>query len=78
MAAVLWLCFKLPSCLFSNTNDTSVMHAKVKFVCFIYMQVKFFVQINMKHVLYFDWLNQKVHFVTSLSIYILKYRNNLV
>ena len=56
MAAVLWLCFKLPSCLFGNTNDTSVMHEKAKCVCFIYMQpqkVKFkFVQINMKHVLY--------------------------
>ena len=56
MAAELWLCFKLPSCLFGNTNDTSVMREKAKFVCFIYMQpqkVKFkFVQINMKHVLY--------------------------
>ena len=55
MAAALWLCFKLPSCLFGNSNDTSVMHDKAKFVCFIYMQpqkVKFkCVQINMKHVL---------------------------
>ena len=56
MAAVLWLCFKLPSCLFGNTRDTSVMHEKAKFVCFINMQpqqVKFkSVQINMKQVSY--------------------------
>ena len=53
---MLWLCFKLPSCLFGNTRDTSVMHEKAKFVCFDYTQpqkVKFkSVQINMKHVLY--------------------------
>ena len=53
---MLWLCFKLPSCLFGNTRDTSVMHEKAKFVCFIYMQllkVKFkSVQINMKQVSY--------------------------
>ena len=50
-ATVLWLSFKLPSCLFGNTRDTSVMHEKAKFVCFIYMhlqKVKFkSVQINM-------------------------------
>ena len=55
-AAVLWLCFKLPSCLFGNTRDTPFMHEKAKFVCFIYIQpqkVKFkSVQINMKHVSY--------------------------
>ena len=48
------LCFELPSCLFGNTRDTSVMHEKAKFVCFIYMQphkMKFkSVQINMKQV----------------------------
>ena len=53
---MLWLSFKLSSCLLGNTKDTSVLHEKAKFVCFIYMQkqkVKFkFVQINMKQVLY--------------------------
>ena len=53
---MLYLCFKLPSCLFGNTRDTSVMHDKVTFVCFDYMQlqkVKFkSVQINMKQVSY--------------------------
>ena len=53
---MLWLCFKLPSCLLAITRNTSVMHEKAKFVCFIYMQpqkVKFiFVQINMKQVSY--------------------------
>ena len=56
-ATVLWLCFKLLSCLFGNIRDTSVMHEKAKFVCFNYMQpqkVKFkSVQINMKHVSYY-------------------------
>ena len=55
---MLWLCFKLPSCLFGNTRDTFVMHEKAKFVCFNYMQpqkVKIkSVQINMKHVSYKD------------------------
>ena len=54
---MLWLCFNLPSCLFDNTRDTSVMHEKAKFVCFHYMQqqkVKFkSVQINVKQVSYF-------------------------
>ena len=49
---MLWLCFKLPSCLFGNTRDTSVVHEKAKFVSFIYMKpqkMKFkSVQINMK------------------------------
>ena len=53
---MLRICFKLPSCLLGNTRDTSVMHEKAKFVCFIYMQpqkMKFkFVQINMKQVSY--------------------------
>ena len=53
---MLWLGFKLPSCLFGNTRDTSVMHEKAKCVCFIKMQpqkVKLkSVQINMKHVSY--------------------------
>ena len=35
---MLWLCFKLPSCLFGNTRGTSVMQEKAQFVCFIYMQ----------------------------------------
>ena len=56
MAAVLWLCFELPSCLFGDTRDTFVMNEKAKFVCFIYMQsqkVKFkYAQINMKQVSY--------------------------
>ena len=42
--------------LFENTRDTSIMHEKAKFVCFIYMQpqkMKFkSVQINMKQVSY--------------------------
>ena len=54
---MLWLCYKLPPGLFGNIRDTSVMHEKVKLVCFDYMQpqkVKFkSVQINMKHVSYF-------------------------
>ena len=53
---MLWQCYKLPSGLFGNTKDTSVMHEKAIFVCFNYMQpqkVKFkSVQINMKHVSY--------------------------
>ena len=56
MAAMLWLCYKLPFGLFGNTRDTSVRHEKAKFVCFNYMQpqkVKFkSVQINMQHVSY--------------------------
>ena len=55
-AAVLWLCYELPSGCFGNTRDRSVMHEKAKFVYFNYMQphkVKFkSVQINMKHVWY--------------------------
>ena len=47
---MLWFCFKLPSCLFGNTRETSVMHEKAKYVCLNYMQgpnVKFkSVQIN--------------------------------
>ena len=54
--ALLWLCFKLPSFLFGNIKNTSVMHDIAKCVCFICMQpqeVKFkFVQINMKQVSY--------------------------
>ena len=63
MASVIWLCFKLPSCLFDNTKDTSVMHKKAIFVCFIHMQpqkVKFkSVYINMKQVSY-------IHFILSI------------
>ena len=48
--------FELPSCLFGNTRDTSVMHEKTKIVCFIYMKpqkMKFkLVEINMKQVSY--------------------------
>ena len=51
-AAALWLGFKMLSCLFGHTSDTSVMYEKAKCVCFIYMQlqkVKFIsVRINMK------------------------------
>ena len=58
---MLWLCYKLPSGLFGNTKDTSVMHEKAKFVCFNHMQpqnVKFkSVQINMKHVSYIHMQN---------------------
>ena len=53
---MLWLYYKLPSVLFGNTRDMSVMHEKAKFVYFNYMQpqkVKFkSVQINKKHVSY--------------------------
>ena len=56
---MLWLCYKSPSGLFGNTRDMSVMHEKAKFVCFNHMQphlVKFkSVQINMKHVSYYQW-----------------------
>ena len=38
MATMLWLWFKLPSCLFGNTRDKSVMYEKAKLVCFYYMQ----------------------------------------
>ena len=71
---MLWLCFKLPSCLHGNTRDTSVMHEKAKFVYFIYMQpqkVKFkFVQINMKHVLYFS-LN--IFFLQVLALFAISF-----
>ena len=70
MAAVLWLSLILPSCLLDNTRDTSVMHEKAKFVCFIYMQpqkVKFkFVQINMKQVSYIND-PQKKHRLKTVS-----------
>ena len=56
---MLWLRFELPSCVFINTRDTSVMQEKAKLVCFIYMQplkVKFkSVQIYMKQVLYYNF-----------------------
>ena len=55
---MLWLCYKLPSGLFGNTRDMSVMHEKAKFVGFNYMQpqkVKFnSVQKNMKHASYYE------------------------
>ena len=50
-ATVLWLCFKLQSCLFGNTRDTSVMHEKAKFVCFNYATAKSEIQnCSNKHV----------------------------
>ena len=53
---MLWLCFKLPICLFGHTRGTSVIKEKAKAIHFMYMQprkMKFkFVQINMKHLLY--------------------------
>ena len=56
-----WLCFKLSVCLFGHIRTTSVIHGKVTFVCFIYMQpqkVKFSsVQINMKQVSQWTLLN---------------------
>ena len=36
MATLLWLCFKLSSCLFGNTRDTSLMHEKAKCVCYVF------------------------------------------
>ena len=61
-ATVLYLCFKLTSCLFGNIRDTTVMHEKAKCVCFIYMQpqkTRFkSVQINMKQVSYIELLTQ--------------------
>ena len=60
---MLWLCFKLPSCLFGNTRDKSVMDEKAKFACVNYMQpqkMKFkSVQINMKHVSYIVYHSSK-------------------
>ena len=76
---MLWLCFKLPSCLFGNTRDTSVMHEKVKCVCFIYMQaqkVKFkSVQINMKHVSYTGSviLSLKLEYFQARKTFIFRY-----
>ena len=66
---MLLLCFKLPSCLFGNTRDTSVMHEKAKCVCFIYMQpqkVKFkSVQINMKQVSYLITEREKCYAIVE-------------
>ena len=48
---MLWLWFKLPSCLFGNTRDKTVMHEKAKFVCLNNMQpqkVKF-KSVQIKH-----------------------------
>ena len=67
---MLWLCFKLLSCLFGNTRDTFAMHEKAKCVCFNYMQLqkgKFkSVQINMKQVSYtrklYNKANMLAHF----------------
>ena len=54
-ANVLWLCFKLPSCLFGITG-TRPLCMKKQNLCFNYMQpqkVKFkYVQLNMKKVSY--------------------------
>ena len=35
---MLWLYFKLPSGLFGNTRDTSVMREKINFVCLVNVQ----------------------------------------
>ena len=35
----------MPSCLFENTSDTSVMYEKTAFVCFIYTTAKIEFQI---------------------------------
>ena len=35
--AMLWLCFKLPICLFGHTRDTSIVLEKAKVIYFIYM-----------------------------------------
>ena len=62
---MLRLCYKLPSGLFGNTRDTSVMHEKAKIVCFNYMQpqkVKLkSVQINMKHVSYQSYPQDRIN-----------------
>ena len=59
--------YALPSCLFGNTRNTSVMLERARFVCFIYMQpqkVKFkSVQINMKQVSYVSVI------LISISLY---------
>ena len=69
---MLWLCYKLPSCLFGNTRGTSVMHEKVKCVCFHDMQpqkLKFkSVQINMKHVSYWQRLQRAKQRVTFRQV----------
>ena len=36
--ALLWLCFKLPICLFGHTRDTSIIKEKAKVIYFIYRQ----------------------------------------
>ena len=78
---MLWLCFKLPSCLFGNTRDRSVMHEKAKFVCFIYMQwqkVKFkSVQINMKQVSYLlhPCLSERQFLISTLYILLVGYND---
>ena len=55
----------LPSCLFGNTRDTSVMYEKAIFVCFIYMQplkvkLRSF-QINLKLVSYIVQKDNREH-----------------
>ena len=43
---MLWLCFKLPSCLFGNTGNMSVMHKKAKIGLFyLYKTAKNEIQI---------------------------------
>ena len=72
---MLWLCFKLPSCLLDNTRDTSSMHEKAKFVCFIYMQpqkVKFkSVQMTMKHVSYVKKVMKLLAFIFEQPSYVI-------
>ena len=54
---MLWVCFKLPFCLFDHTRDMSVIYVNVKFACFIYIspiaksEIHIFSS-NMKQVLY--------------------------
>ena len=68
---MLWLCLKLPSCLFCNTRDTSVMHEKANFVCFVYLKpqkVKFkSVQINMELVSYRRFAPDSKQFLETRS-----------
>ena len=69
---MLWLCFKVSSCLFGNTRDMSVMHEKAKFVRFIYIKpqkMKFkSVQINMKQVSYMQGKTNRTEIADSSSL----------
>ena len=65
---MVWLCFKLPPCLFGNTKHTSVLHEKSKMCLFyLYATTKSENQIcSNKHE---TGLEQKLELAINLALY---------